>query len=218
MLIYLLLIFRLHLIVMGGLKKEMSNYQFEETKKLLEERLSKKRYIHSLNVSEQCRILAEKNGEDIEKCVYAGLVHDICKEIPTSEMKKMLVDTIFPVSRSELASKPLWHAIAGAWYIHNELNINDKDIINAVRFHTVGHAGMSKVEEIVYLADLISIERDYKDVKRMRKLAYTDIEVAMLEALKFSITDVVSKNGLLPHYTIEAYNQYSYICKNKTIK
>lgn len=196
----------------------MSNYKFEETKKLLEKRLSKKRYIHSLNVADQCEILALKNGQDVEKCVYAGLVHDICKELPNPEMKKMLVDTIFPVSRSELASKPLWHAIAGAWYIHNELGINDKDIINAVRFHTVAHAGMTKVEEIVYLADLISIDRDYKDVKHMRKLAYDDMETAMLEALKFSITDVISKNGLLPHYTTEAYNHYSYIYKNKTTK
>ncbi|MGN1411401.1 MAG: bis(5'-nucleosyl)-tetraphosphatase (symmetrical) YqeK [Oscillospiraceae bacterium] len=195
-----------------------NNYNFEETKKLLEKRLSKKRYVHSLNVSEQCRILAEKNGEDVEKCTYAGLVHDICKELPNSEMKQMLVDSIFPVSRSELASKPLWHGIAGAWYIQNELGICDKDIINAVRFHTVAHAGMTRVEEIVYLADLISIDRDYKDVKRMRKLAYDDIDTAMFEALKFSITDVISKNGLLPHYTIEAYNHYSYIYKNKTIK
>lgn len=196
----------------------MSNYKFEETKKLLEKRLSKKRYIHSLNVAEQCRILAIKNGEDVDKCVYSGLVHDICKELPHAEMKRMLINSIFPVSRSELASKPLWHGIAGAWYIQNELGIIDKDILNAVRFHTVAHAGMSKVEEIVYLADLISIDRDYKDVKRMRKLAYTDIELAMFEALKFSITDVIAKGGLLPHYTIEAYNQYSYICRNKAIK
>jgi nicotinate-nucleotide adenylyltransferase len=191
---------------------------FEEIKSLLEKRLSKKRYIHSLNVAEQCRILAINNGEDVDKCVYAGLVHDICKEVPTAEMKKMLVNVTFPVSRSELASKALWHGIAGAWYVQNVLNIQDEEIINAVRFHTVAHAGMCKVEEIVYLADLISIERDYKDVKRMRKLAYTDLEIAMFEALKFSITDVVSKNGLLPHYTVEAYNQYSYVCKNKSIK
>lgn len=193
-------------------------YNFEETKKLLEKKLSKKRYVHSLNVAEQCKILAEINNQDVEKCIYAGLVHDICKEVPTQEMKKMLINSTFPVSRSELASKPLWHGIAGAWYVHNVLGINDKDILNAIRFHTVAHSGMSRIEEIVYLADLISIERDYKDVKRMRKLAYSDIEIAMFEALKFSITDVVSKNGLLPHYTIEAYNQYSYICKNKTIK
>lgn len=193
-------------------------YNIEGTKKFLEKRLSKKRYIHSLNVAEQCRILAELNGEDVKKCVYAGLLHDVCKEVPMQNMKKMLIDTTFPVSQEELCSKPLWHAIAGAWFIHNQLNLNDIDVINAVRFHTVARSGMTKIEEIVYLADLISDDRDYKDVKKMRKLAYSDLEIAMFEALKFSIIDVVSKNGLVPHYTIEAYNQYAYIYKNKVAK
>lgn len=195
-------------------------YNIEETKKILEERLSKKRYIHSLNVAEQCKILAELNHEDVEKCFYTGLVHDICKEIPTQDMKKMVISTNsnFPVSRSELASKPLWHAIAGAWYIKNVLGVTDLDVINAVRFHTIARSGMTKVEEILYMADLISIDRDYKDVKKMRKLAYADLELAMFEALKFSITDIVGKIGLIPHYTIEAYNQYVYMYKNKVVK
>ena len=38
---------------------------------------------------------------------------------------------------------------------------------------------MSKLEEIIYMADLISDDRDYKDVDKMRKLAYSDFERAM---------------------------------------
>ncbi|MCC8069172.1 MAG: bis(5'-nucleosyl)-tetraphosphatase (symmetrical) YqeK [Ruminococcus sp.] len=193
-------------------------YNIDETKKLLEKRLSRKRFVHSLNVAEQCRILAELNSEDVEKCTYAGLLHDICKEVPWQDMKKMLIDATFPISREELCSKPLWHAIAGAWFIRTQLNVNDDDIINAVRFHTVARSGMTKVEEIVYMADLISVDRDYKDVKKIRRLAYSDLELAMFEAIKFSITDVISKNSFIPHYTMEAYNQYAYIYKNKVIK
>ena len=74
---------------------------------------------------------------------------------------------------------------------------------------------MSRLEKIVYLADLISAERTYKDVGRMRKIAYQDLDKAMLEALKFSITDVVAKGSLLPIHTIEAYNQYTLEQKNK---
>jgi nicotinate-nucleotide adenylyltransferase len=198
-------------------------YNIEDTKKLLEKRLSKKRYVHSLNVAEQCKILsnlAKLSPEDTARCYYAGLVHDICKELPTQEMKKMVVATNsnFPVSRSELASKPLWHSIAGAYYVKEVLGVTDSDVINAVRFHTVARSGMTKIEEIVYMADLISADRDYKDVKRMRKLAYADLDLAMFEALKFSIVDITGKNGLIPHYTIEAYNQYAYMYKNKFAK
>ena len=68
---------------------------------------------------------------------------------------------------------------------------------------------MSRLEEIVYIADLISADRTYKDADRMRKLAYSDLNKTMLEALKYSITDVVNKGSKLPPQTIEAYNQYT---------
>ena len=58
----------------------LSLYNIEEKKFFLKERLSKKRYIHSINVSEECVKLAKIYGEDIEKAEYAGLLHDICKD------------------------------------------------------------------------------------------------------------------------------------------
>ena len=85
------------------------------------------------------------------------------------------------ITNAELASKPLWHA------------------------------GMSELEEITYLADLISKDRDYKDVEKMRKLAYSDFYKAMLEAVGFSVSSVVKKHGYIPEYSIEAYNQYNYL-------
>ena len=73
---------------------------------------------------------------------------------------------------------------------------------------------MSRLEEIIYIADLISAERNYKDVAKMRKYAYQSLDKAMLEALRFSITDVVEKGSYLPVHTIEAYNQYTQEEKN----
>ncbi|MGN0606099.1 MAG: bis(5'-nucleosyl)-tetraphosphatase (symmetrical) YqeK [Oscillospiraceae bacterium] len=186
-------------------------YDTEKIKEYLKENLSKKRYTHSLNVADECRNMAEIYGEDVEKCYFAGLVHDICKEIPAEKQREMVLKSHRSVSMSELSSKQLWHAIAGAWYVENELGIKDNDIINAVRFHTIARAGMSRTEEIVYLGDLVSADRTFKDVKRMRKLAYSDINKAMLEALRFSVQNVVEKCGYLPNYTIEAYNQYVFL-------
>ncbi len=190
-------------------------YNVEEKKVFLRERLSKKRYTHSLNVADECLALARVYGEDEEKCYFAGLMHDVCKEIPAEKQREMVVKSRLAVSDSELSSKPLWHAVAGAWYIEHELGVTDRDIINAVRFHTIARAGMTRIEEIVYLGDLVSADRTFKDVKKMRKLAYTDINRAMLEALKYSIMSVLEKGGYIPRYTAEAYNQYAFLCSNK---
>ena len=189
-------------------------HSIAEIQELLKERLSKKRFIHSLNVADESRNLAKKWGSDPEKAYFAGLVHDICKDCPQLEQNQMVKKSKMMVSKVEYDVPSLWHAIAGAWYVENFLEIKETDILNAIRYHTTSRAGMSRLEEIVYMADLISADRNYKDVDRMRKLAYTNLNKAMLEALKFSIADVVNKGSKLPMQTLEAYNQYISVREN----
>ena len=188
-------------------------YNIDEKKAYLKEKLSKKRFIHSLNVADESRILAEMYGEDCDKAYFAGLLHDICKEDPPEVQLKLTMESGLSVNKEELESRPLWHGIAGAYFIQNEFNIHDIDIINSIRFHTVGRAGMSRLEEIIYIADLISADRDYKDVYKMRKLAVTHLNQAMSEGLKYSMESVIKKNGLIPSYTVEGYNFYTRLNK-----
>ena len=143
--------------------------------------------------------------------IAAGLLHDVCKESPTAEQEELMLKSNMNISGAELSTKALWHGPAGAYFIKSELGINDSDILNAVRYHTIGRSGMSKLEEIIYMADLISDDRDYKDVDKMRKLAYSDFERAMYEAVSYSIESVLKKQGYIPECTVNLYNQYSYI-------
>lgn len=184
-------------------------YDLEEKRKYLKQHLSPKRYQHSLNVAEECKKLAEKYGEDKDKAYFAGLLHDICKELPADEQKRLVEESRFAVSNEELETHSLWHAVAGAYFVKSVFKIEDIDILNAIRFHTVGRAGMTRLEEIVYLGDLVSADRDYKDVDKMRKIVYNDINEAMLEAFAFSIKAVIKKGGMLPICTVEGYNFYT---------
>ncbi len=193
----------------------LCEYSLNEIKDILKIRLSKKRYTHSVNVAEAAEKLAQKHDGDCGKAYLAGLIHDVCKEIPKDEQLKMAVSCGRDFSATEEKIPPLYHAAAGAWYCENVLHIRDDDILNAVRYHTAARAGMSRLEEIIYLADLISEDRSYKDVNRMRKLAFDDIDKAMLEALKFSVCDVIEKGSLIPESSCAAYNYYSEKFKEK---
>ena len=184
-------------------------YDVNDKKKYLKAQLSAKRYAHSLNVAEECRRLAEKYGEDPDKAYFAGLLHDVCKELPDAEQYALAAQSSFAVCREELETKSLWHAVAGAYLLKTEFGVEDIDILNAVRYHTVGRAGMTRLEEIVYLGDLISADRDYKDVDKMRRLAYTSLNEAMYEGFAFAIRSVVKKGGVIPVCTIEGYNFYT---------
>lgn len=186
-------------------------YSFDELKSFLKKRLTKKRFIHSLNVADEAYKLSKIYGEDPDKAYLAGLLHDVCKEIPPEEQEELMLKCNMNISGAELSSKALWHGPAGAYFIKSELGIDDSDILNAVRFHTTGRSGMSKFEEIIYMADLISEDRDYKDVDKMRKLAYSDFDKAMYEAVSYSMESVIKKQGYIPACTVNLYNQYAYI-------
>lgn len=190
-------------------------YHFDENRAFLKARLSKKRYTHSLNVAHEAQRLAELYGEDPEKAYFAGLMHDVCKELPAEEQEELVRASSFAVSKEELVTKPVWHGIAGAYFLQVRMGVTDPDVLNAVRYHTVGRAGMTRLEEIVYLADLISVDRTYDGVEQMRQLCLTSINAAMLEGIRFSMETTLKKGGYLPPVTVEAYNQYIFCEKQE---
>lgn len=179
----------------------------------LRKNLSKNRYTHSINVANEAVKLAVKYNGNKHQALLAGLLHDVCKEMPLLNQRELVEASKLQVSETEKASQPLWHAIAGAEFIKTQFGIDDNDIINAIRYHTAARANMSQLEMIIYLADLVSIDREYKEVKKMRKLAYTNLEKAMLEALKFSINESIFKESTIPSNTFEAYNQFTQLNK-----
>ncbi|MBR2912975.1 MAG: bis(5'-nucleosyl)-tetraphosphatase (symmetrical) YqeK [Oscillospiraceae bacterium] len=183
-------------------------YQVKDRIAFLEQQLSPKRFRHSCNVARAARQLAQKYGADVEKAYFAGLMHDVCKEMLFDDQKALMLAGDFAPDEAELQSKKVWHGIAGAYYLQSEFGVTDKDILNAVRFHTVGRANMSLLEEIIYIADMISDDRDYKGVGKMRKLAFENLQDAMFEAIRDSAVAILKKGVMLPQYTIAAYNYY----------
>lgn len=180
----------------------------------LAQMLSHKRYEHSLNVAQSAYELALKYDENCEKAYICGLLHDICKELPYKQQKQMALSSGYHLSFEELCSKSLWHAVAGAFYAAKKFQIYDEDMLNAIRYHTIAREKMSRLEEIIYLADLISADRKYKDVNRIRKLAFSDLHLAMREALRFTLTNVSDNCVYLPVCSVQAYNQYVFLCQD----
>ena len=184
-------------------------------KSVLKNRLSKKRYHHSVCVANEAKALAKENGYNERQSYLAGLIHDVCKEDSTENQLELMSRAKTYIDDTEKSAKVLYHGIAGSVFIEEELGICDEDVQNAVRYHTVAREGMSPLEKIVYLADLVSEDRTYSDVKRYRKLAHKDLDIGMLEALKYSIKDTVDNECEIVGSTLLAYNEYIRKLKNK---
>lgn len=194
----------------------MSKYSdFDEYEELLKKRLSKKRYQHSMNVADECFKLAEKYGADKRRCYLAGMLHDIMKEDLPERQRQYTVESGLSPDPAEIATKSLWHGVAGGYYVREVLKIDDEELISAIRYHTIGCARMTLMEKIVYLGDMISEERDYKGVEKMREYCGKDIDLAMSVALIYQIENVCAKCGSIPLSTFEAYNYYLQFNKDK---
>jgi len=194
------------------------NGMYSDEEEILKKRVSKKRFVHSINVAYEAYRLAEKYGVNRKKAYFAGLLHDICKEDSCEDLRNAVKLSIMDVTLEELNSKSLWHSIAGAEFLKMQLNIGDSDILNAVRYHTVGRGGMSRLEKVIYIADLISADRVYEDVGNMRKIAYADLDRAMLEGVKFCLSSVIAKGKVIPVHTLDAYNYFTMFCERKDCK
>lgn len=184
-------------------------YEIKQMKKFLKENLSERRFIHSCNVSSSSRKLAEIYGVNPDIAEFAGLVHDICKEISNDKQFERLEKSNMDVCQEELSAPKVWHGIAGAQFLRDELNIKDNDILNAVRYHTVARAGMSELEKIVYLSDMISEERSYTDVWQLRAITEKSLDLGMFYALRYMLQKLLQKGCLFPKHTVEAYHEYA---------
>jgi len=183
--------------------------------KFIKGRMSEKRFIHSVNVAKTARWLALKYGENEEKALIAGILHDITKEWKVREHLEFLHRKNIGITKYEYASKKLYHSITGSCLLKSYFKIDDCDVLNAVRFHTTARPGMSNLEKIVYVADFISDDRSFSGVDRLRALAALNLDSAVFAGLIETIKELVHDNSIIHPNTFNAYNEY--IFKNNAI-
>ena len=174
----------------------------------LREHLSQKRFTHTLNVASEAIRLAKKHGGNEHLAYIAGLLHDICKELPKPEQFELIPDCAEKTDPTFIGSPSVWHGYAAVTVAARDYGVKNLDVLNAVRYHTTGRAGMSLLEEIVYLADLVCAGRDFPGVEALRAKAYRSIPAALLESFEFALDDLVRGDKPILLHTVAAYNQY----------
>lgn len=180
---------------------------WDEYDHLLRQKLTPKRYRHSIAVMERAVQLAKRYDVDVEKAKLAGLLHDVMKDEDKINLLQFIEDSDILLSVAEKNGPPLWHAIGGFLYVRDVLKIEDADVLNAIRYHTTGRANMSKLEQVVYLADLTSADRDYPDVEETRKRSEESLDSGMQYAIDYLICDLVNKGNMLHQDTVDCYNE-----------
>ncbi|MGL5972876.1 MAG: bis(5'-nucleosyl)-tetraphosphatase (symmetrical) YqeK [Oscillospiraceae bacterium] len=174
----------------------------------IEENLSEKRFNHSLKVAEIAVEIAKRHGVDTEKCEIAGLLHDCMKENKSDNMLQYIDESDIILKEDFIKCKQIWHGFAAGEFIKQKFSIKDIDIINAVKYHTVGRVNMSDVEKTIFMADLTSNDRKHTDVQKMKQEIDKDFNDGFKYTLKKSICYLLSKDIFIYKQLIDAYNFY----------
>lgn len=180
--------------------------KWKEAKDLVKGRLSEKRYQHTLNVKKMAVKLARRYGVQEEKAALAALLHDAAKEIPKEEMKALMAQYPQYAEGGESRPVPVWHGVCAAILARTEWGVTDEAVLSAIACHTAGKPGMTKLDKVVYLADMTSKERDWPGVNKLRKLEMKDLDAAMLAALKQTNDFVLSEGKPLDPMSKAAYD------------
>ena len=174
---------------------------------IISKRMKAPRFKHSKNVAKEAVRLAKKYGADVKKAELAGILHDATKETGEEEQMELIAKAGIELTEMERESPKLWHAISGSAYVQVVLGIDDKEVIDAIRYHTTGRAGMTLLDKVIFIADFISADRDYDGVDRMRKIADKSLDDACLEGMAFTIADLAERKITIAPDTFAGYNE-----------
>lgn len=182
----------------------MESYDFlvEEIRKSL----SPKRFQHSLRVVETALAMKETERLERSKVYLAALLHDYAKDLPKGELLSLAWENNLIICKAEEAQPDLLHGPVGAWLCEHRLGISDREILNAIHYHTTGRVHMSLLEQVVYLADLIEPGRVYEGVETLREKYNENMNEGMLFAFNSTIEYVLERRFLIHHLTVEARN------------
>ena len=154
---------------------------------------------HSLRVA----LMAARRARGLrlaeDKVVLACALHDCGKYVPLSS--PMLAGFTLP----EGVPAPVLHQYTGAYLAEHVFGIADREILDAIRYHTSGRANMSDLEKLVFLADMLEEGRAFPEVERLRALFYEDLNACFAAALFHQIAYLKASGSPVYPLTYEAY-------------
>lgn len=193
------------------------NISREELEKLLQARLTNKRYKHVLRVEETAIKLAELYPEaNVDKASISALLHDYAKDDSENHLTNFKDYPGYDPEWLEYGSA-IWHGPLAAMIADTQFGVKDEDILQAVWSHTIGGYDMTLDQKILFIADYIEPERDFKGVEKARELAKTDLDAAVDYKIKQSITHLVASGRQVYPETLFIYNDWvkNYSSKKK---
>ena len=165
-----------------------------------------KRVPHIQGTEEEAARLALRWGADETAARRAAVLHDCTKYWTLEENLALCRRYHIQLDAIERQTVKLLHAKTGAC-VAREVFGESEEECQAIFWHTTGKAGMTTLEKVLYLADYIEPTRDFDGLKELRKLAYEDLDQAVLMGFEMSIQEMRERGNEIHPKTVEGRNE-----------
>ena len=176
----------------------------------LKEKLSEKRFQHTLGVQYTCACMAMRYEEDVYLASLAGLLHDCVKYMTDEQLLEKCTKYHLHVRDVERRNPYLLHAKLGAYYAEKKYGISDERVLAAITWHTTGKPDMNSLEKIVFAADYLEPGRKMiPGLPEVRRMAFQNLDQTVALILRNTLQYLDDKQGKeIDSYTRDAYEYY----------
>ena len=176
------------------------------------------RLIHSIGVSETAvKLVKTYRPNDtilIEKARLAGIVHDYAKFLEYNDFLELLKKHNIQLELKK-EFMPIYHGYVGYLYIEDELGIHDKEILDAIIYHSTGRSEMTFLDKVLFIADYVEPNRKGEFFEKIRSVAFTDLDLACFYEAENTYNYLKGLNRNVFFETVNAYNYYKNIIENR---
>ncbi len=158
---------------------------------------------HVLGTEQEAVRLALRYGADVDRARTAALLHDCTKRLEMDEQLALCAQYGIELDELEQRALKLLHAKTGAAVARDRFGVDD-EIYSAIFWHTTGHADMTLLEKVIYLADYIEPTRSFPGVDALRAACYEDLDKGLLMGLEMTVEEMKERGNPVHSATLAA--------------
>ena len=153
----------------------------EEVRQILAQQLEPDTLAHVFRTVEVAKVLAARHGIDPARAEVAALLHEIGEPYNDKEMLALARHYNLDIDDTEQRIPRLLHGKLGAAILRDRWDIQDEELLEAVRLHISAGPHMGTLAKIIFVADKLEPDRDkfYGDLNAIRELAETNLDAAI---------------------------------------
>ncbi len=176
-----------------GTGEDYRNLPMEKLEQVVVELLNPNRVKHVLGCRDTAAKLARRWGEDENLAARAGMLHDVTKALDGPLQLTLCHEYGTVLDSFSFQNPKTLHALTGS-LVAERIFGESPQVVEAIRSHTTGKPNMNLLQKIIYVADYMEPNRKFPGVEKLRDLAFSDLDGALMLGLQMTL-DMLKEQG-----------------------